>query len=111
MHRDGHPFSPVRTHVIRAGREWVPAVLRYNRVPNRVLVELANLGNEEDRALVKTRGFRDAVAEALASAVVSFFGGPPPPLYGPVPAAVTMRAAPEPARPVKPAPKKSRKGR
>lgn len=106
-----HPFSPVRTHVIRGGREWVPAVLRYNRVPNRVLVELANLGNEEDRALVKTRGFRDAVAEALASAVVSFFGGPPPPLYGPVPAAVTMRAAPEPARPVKPAPKKSRKGR
>ncbi|MEO8585539.1 MAG: N-acetylmuramoyl-L-alanine amidase [Acidobacteriota bacterium] len=106
-----HPFSPVRTHVIRGGREWVPAVLRYNRVPNRVLVELANLGNDEDRALVKTRGFRDAVAEALASAVVNFFGGPPPPLYGPVPAAVTMRATTEPARPVKPAPRKSRKGR
>jgi len=106
-----HPFSPVRTHVIRGGREWVPAVLRYNRVPNRVLVELANLGNEEDRALVKTRGFRESVAESLASAVVSFFGGPPPPLYGPVPPAVTMRAAPEPARPIKPAPKKPRKRR
>jgi len=106
-----HPFSPVRTHVIRGGREWVPAVLRYNRVPNRVLVELANLGNEEDRALVKTRGFRESVAESLASAVVSFFGGPPPPLYGPVPPAVTMRAAPEPARLIKPAPKKPRKRR
>ena len=109
-----HPFSPVRTHVIRGGREWVPAVLRYNRVPNRVLVELANLGNEEDRALLKTRGFRDAVAESLASAVVSFFGGPPPALYGPVPlarAAAAARTAPEPARPVKPAPKKSRKRR
>ena len=82
-----HPFSPVRTHVIRGGREWVPAVLRYNRVPNRVLVELANLGNEDDRALMKTRGFRDSVAESLASAVVSFFGGPPPALYGPVPPA------------------------
>ena len=104
-----HPFSPVRTHVIRAGREWVPAVLRYNRVPNRVLVEVANLGNEEDRALMKTRGFRDAVAESMASAVVSFFGGPPPPLYGPVPQTLTMRAAPEPARPVKP--KKARKKR
>ena len=108
-----HPFSPVRTHVIRAGREWVPAVLRYNRVPNRVLVELANLGNEEDRALMKTRGFRDAVAESMASAIVSFFGGPPPALYGPVslaPAAAVRRAA-EPAKPVKPAPKKSRKRR
>ncbi|MGE5345809.1 MAG: N-acetylmuramoyl-L-alanine amidase family protein, partial [Acidithiobacillales bacterium] len=39
MRRSGllvHPFSPVRTHVIRSGREWVPAVLRYNRIPNRV---------------------------------------------------------------------------
>ena len=108
-----HPFSPVRTHVIRGGREWVPAVLRYNRVPNRVLVELANLGNEEDRALMKTRGFRDSVAESLASAVVSFFGGPPPALYGPVPLApgASARTAPEPARPVKRAPKKSRKRR
>jgi N-acetylmuramoyl-L-alanine amidase len=106
-----HPFSPVRTHVIRGGREWVPAVLRYNRVPNRVLVELANLGNEEDRALMKTRGFRDSVAESLASAVVSFFGGPPPALYGPVQTAVTMRAAPERTPNPAPAPKKPRKRR
>jgi N-acetylmuramoyl-L-alanine amidase len=105
-----HPFSPVRTHVIRAGREWVPAILRYNRVPNRVLVELANLGNEEDRALMKTRGFRDALADSLASAVVAFFGGPPPGIYGPVPppASRVSRAAP---KQVKPAPKKSRKKR
>jgi len=105
-----HPFSPVRTHVIRAGREWVPAILRYNRVPNRVLVELANLGNEEDRALMKTRGFRGALADSLASAVVAFFGGPPPGIYGPVPppASRVSRAAP---KQVKPAPKKSRKKR
>jgi N-acetylmuramoyl-L-alanine amidase len=105
-----HPFSPVRTHVIRAGREWVPAILRYNRVPNRVLVELANLGNEEDRTLMKTRGFRGALADSLASAVVAFFGGPPPGTYGPVPspASKASKAAP---KPVKPAPKKSRKKR
>jgi N-acetylmuramoyl-L-alanine amidase len=102
-----HSFSPVRTHVIRAGREWVPAVLRYNRVPNRVLVELANLGNEEDRALMKTRDFRDSLAESLASAVVAFFGGPPPELYGPVPPPRST-AAPQ---KVKPAPKKLRKKR
>jgi hypothetical protein len=92
----------VRTHVIRAGREWVPAVLRYNRVPNRALVELANLGNEEDRALIVTRSYRQALAESLAAGLVGFFGGPAPEVYGPVPPAVTMRAAPEPT----PAPKK-----
>jgi N-acetylmuramoyl-L-alanine amidase len=83
-----HPFSPVRTHVIRAGREWVPAVLRYNLIPNRVLVEIANLANEEDRALVATRRFRQEVAAALAEGLVEFFGGelepvvPPPTVAG-----------------------------
>jgi N-acetylmuramoyl-L-alanine amidase len=101
-----HSFSPVRTHVIRAGREWVPAVLRYNRVPNRALVELANLGNEEDRALIVTRAFRQALAESLVTGLVAFFGGPPPELYGPVPPAFTMRAAPEPSPKPGPAPRK-----
>jgi N-acetylmuramoyl-L-alanine amidase len=102
-----HSFSPVRTHVIRAGREWVPAVLRYNRVPSRVLVELANLGNEEDLALMKTRAFRDSLAESLASAVVAFFGGPPPELYGPVPLPPSTSSP----QPIKPAPKTPRKKR
>jgi N-acetylmuramoyl-L-alanine amidase len=102
-----HSFSPVRTHVIRGGREWVPAVLRYNRVPNRALVELANLGNEEDRALIVTRAFRQALAESLAAGLVAFFGGPAPEVYGPLPPAVTMRAAPEPApKPASPSRKK-----
>lgn len=69
-----HPFSPVRTHVIRAGREWVPAILRYNRIPNRVLVEIANLANEEDRDLLVTRRFRQDVAEAVAAGLQEYFG-------------------------------------
>jgi hypothetical protein len=69
-----HRFSPVRTHVIRSGREWVPAVLRYNRIPNRILLEIANLGNDEDRALVVTRRFRQDAAEAIAQGLVDFFG-------------------------------------
>lgn len=71
-----HRFSPVRTHVIRGGREWVPAVLRYNRIPNRVLLEIANLGNEEDRALMVTRRFRQSVAESIAAGLLEFFGAP-----------------------------------
>ena len=70
-----HQFQPVRTHVIRAGREWVPAVLRYNKIPNRVLVELSNLSNDEDRESTLTGAFRQRSAEALADGLVTFFGG------------------------------------
>src|SRR5207253_859982 len=38
-----HAFQPVRRNVIRGGREWVPAILRYNRIPARALVEVCNL--------------------------------------------------------------------
>ena len=70
-----HQFQPVRTHVIRAGREWVPAVLRYNKIPNRVLFELSNLSNDEDRESTLTGAFRQRSAEALADGLVTFFGG------------------------------------
>jgi N-acetylmuramoyl-L-alanine amidase len=113
--RDGglpvHSFSPVRTHVIRSGREWVPAVLRYNRVPNRTLVEIANMGNDEDRELIVTKAFRQRLAESLASGLVAFFGGPAPGLYGPVPPP-RAEAAPEPTpKPKAKAPAKKKTAR
>jgi N-acetylmuramoyl-L-alanine amidase len=70
-----HDFQPIRRNVIRGGREWVPAILRYNRIPTRVLVEVCNLNNPEDRALLVTPSYRDRVARALVSAVVDFYGG------------------------------------
>ena len=70
-----HPFQPVRRNVIRGGREWVPAILRYNRIPARVLVEVCNLNNPEDRRLLRTRAYREKVAEALLEALIDFYGG------------------------------------
>jgi N-acetylmuramoyl-L-alanine amidase len=70
-----HAFQPIRKNVIRAGREWVPAILRYNRIPARVLVEVCNLNNPEDRALLVTRAYRDRVARALVTGLVDFYGG------------------------------------
>ena len=70
-----HAFQPVRRNVIRGGREWVPAILRYNRIPARALVEVCNLNNPEDRKLLVTRVYREKVARALVSALVSFYGG------------------------------------
>lgn len=69
-----HPFNPVRDNVVRGGREWVPAVIRYNKVPTRVLLEICNLGNVEDRALIQTRENREAIAAAIQKGIVSYFG-------------------------------------
>jgi N-acetylmuramoyl-L-alanine amidase len=74
-----HAFQPIRRNVIRGGREWVPAILRYNRIPARVLLEVCNLNNPEDRHLLVTREYRDRVARALVSALVTFYGGNKPP--------------------------------
>jgi N-acetylmuramoyl-L-alanine amidase len=70
-----HAFEPVRGNVIRGGREWVPAILRYNRIPARVLVEICNLNNPDDRRLLRTRRYRERVAEAIVEALVAFYGG------------------------------------
>ena len=70
-----HAFQPIRRNVIRSGREWVPAILRYNRIPARVLVEVGNLNNPEDRQLLVTKSFRDRVARALVAGLVDFYGG------------------------------------
>jgi N-acetylmuramoyl-L-alanine amidase len=68
-----HPFHPIRDEVVRDGREWVPAVIRYNLVPTRLLLELCNLGNTRDRALMKTRKYRQQVAEAIYEGIVRFY--------------------------------------
>jgi len=70
-----HAFQPIRLNVIRGGKEWVPAILRYNRIPARVLLEVCNLNNPEDRKLLVTSAYRDRVARALVSGLVAFYGG------------------------------------
>jgi N-acetylmuramoyl-L-alanine amidase len=68
-----HPFKPVREKVIRNRREWVPAVLRYNAVPAKILVEICNLANPEDRRLIQTRAYRQKVAEALVAGILAYY--------------------------------------
>lgn len=68
-----HPFNPVRDNVVREGREWVPAIIRYNVVPTRLLLEVGNLGNRRDRELIKTRKHRRAIAEAIYEGLAAFY--------------------------------------
>jgi N-acetylmuramoyl-L-alanine amidase len=69
-----HPFAPVRDNVIRRGNEWVPAVIRHNTVPTRMLLEVCNLGNTKDRELIKTKKYRQQLAEAIYQGLVDFYG-------------------------------------
>jgi N-acetylmuramoyl-L-alanine amidase len=69
-----HPFQPVRDRIFRGRRAWVPAVLRYNAVPAKVLLEVCNLANDADRKLLQTLAFRDAIAEAVVDGILAYFG-------------------------------------
>ena len=72
-HLQVHPFNPVRDNVVRDGREWVPAVIRYNLVPTRLLLEICNLANRRDRTLIKTAKYRQDVAQAIYEGIVGFY--------------------------------------
>jgi N-acetylmuramoyl-L-alanine amidase len=68
-----HPHQPIRDHVVRRGRAWVPAVIRSSRVPSKVLIEVANLSNRGDRALLRKPIFREGIAEAFVDAVRAYY--------------------------------------
>ena len=69
-----HPFKPVRDKIIRNNSAWVPAVLRYNSVPSKILLEVCNLANDEDRKLIQTRAYRQKVAEAIVRGLLAYYG-------------------------------------
>ncbi len=68
-----HPFNPVRDNVVRGGREWVPAVIRHNVIPTRLLLEICNLGNSRDRELIQTRKHRQKIADGIYAGIGRFF--------------------------------------
>jgi N-acetylmuramoyl-L-alanine amidase len=87
MRRHGiaiHPNKPVRDRVIRGKRAWVPAVLRFNAVPAKILIEVCNLANGADRRLIQTRAFREEVARAVVDGLLAYYGVKPGELDGQV---------------------------
>lgn len=69
-----HDDRPVREKIVRSGRPWVPAVLRYNEIPAGVLLEVCNLVNPEDRKLLLTQRYRQQVAEAVVEGILAYYG-------------------------------------
>jgi N-acetylmuramoyl-L-alanine amidase len=77
---------PVRDRVVRGRRAWVPAVIRANAIPAKVLVELVNLSNPLDAKLLGAAGERERLADALFASLFHHFNEP-------VPASVEARRA------------------
>ena len=69
-----HDFKPIRDKITRGRRSYVPAVLRYNRTPAEILLEVCNLANSTDRRLLQTQAFRQTVAEAVVQGILSYYG-------------------------------------
>jgi N-acetylmuramoyl-L-alanine amidase len=68
------PYQPIRERVIRGGEVWLPAVLRGNAIPTKVLIEMVNLNNPDDATLLGRSADRDRLARALAGALADHFG-------------------------------------
>ena len=66
--------NPVRDRVIRGRRQYVPAVIRNNEIPAKVLVEMVNLSNRDDAAVLATATDRERLARALARGLFDHFG-------------------------------------
>jgi N-acetylmuramoyl-L-alanine amidase len=68
------PYQPIRDRVIRGDQIWLPAVLKGNAVPAKVLVEMVNMSNPADAALLGRASDRDRLAASLARGLTSFLG-------------------------------------
>ena len=67
--------GPPRSHrIIRGQQRFIPAVLRGNTVPTKVLVEMVNLSNPEDAELLASARERDRISEGLLNSLLDYFG-------------------------------------
>ncbi len=68
-----HANRPIRNVIYRGGEKFVPAVIRYNTSATKVLVEVANLTNEEDAANLRDPEFRERYAVAVVKAILAYY--------------------------------------
>jgi N-acetylmuramoyl-L-alanine amidase len=64
--------KPVRDRIVRGRAPFVPAVLRYNAVPTKILIECGNLSNVRDREDLGDPTFREQFAKAYVDAVIAY---------------------------------------
>ena len=68
-----HANRPIRNVIHRSGKSFVPAVIRHCTASTKVLVEVANLTNEDDSDNLKRAEFRERYAEAMVRSIRAFY--------------------------------------
>lgn len=71
------PYQPVRNRIIRGKSKFVPAVLRGNAIPTKVLIEMVNLSNKKDAKLLSAARDRERLARAVYHSLFLHFGETP----------------------------------
>lgn len=69
-----HAHQPIRHRIIRGKKRYVPAVLRGNAVPHKVLVEMVNLSNKKDASILASAARRQQLATALFDSLIGYYG-------------------------------------
>jgi N-acetylmuramoyl-L-alanine amidase len=72
------PYQPVRNRIIRGKSKFVPAVLRGNAIPTKVLIEMVNISNEQDARLLAAASERQRLARAIYHSLFLHFAESPP---------------------------------
>ena len=67
--------DPIRAQIRQEGGVvYVPAVLRNNKIPTKILIETANIINSQDAKALADPAWRNAFAEAYVEALKAYFG-------------------------------------
>jgi N-acetylmuramoyl-L-alanine amidase len=72
------PYQPVRNRIIRGTNRFVPAVIRGNAIPTKLLIEMVNLSNGKDAELLSRATDRERLALAVYQGLFLHFGETPP---------------------------------
>ncbi len=70
-----HTEKPVREFIFRRkyAKPFVPAVIRYNKVMIKMLIEVANLKNKKDAGNISDPNFREKFAQTIVQSLLEFY--------------------------------------
>jgi N-acetylmuramoyl-L-alanine amidase len=68
-----HENRPIRNVVLRGGKSFIPAVIRYSDAATKVLVEVLNLTNRDDADNLRTTAFRERYARAVVKGIQAYY--------------------------------------
>jgi N-acetylmuramoyl-L-alanine amidase len=68
-----HVNRPIRNAVLRNGKSFIPAVIRYSSAATKVLLEVLNLTNRDDADNLKNHIFRERYAQAIVKGIKTHY--------------------------------------